>query len=384
MSDFGYALQCDPSLLDARFERGALLEAVGDYERALEDYEATATQAPNMPHVHVARGRVHAARGELEEAVSDFAQALNLDGGLAEAHVGRGGALFELGDFAAAYSDFDRAVAIEPEDVGALQGRALAAINIGATLAGSNEFDAAQAQFVARLRTATRCLHPDDGNAFAHWHRGLELRGLDGHDWATDAFERAIAFMPATETAIIVRGPRRLRGSARLWGETVGRKDKLEQAVAEFAAVAEWADVDDVVWTLSSRAAALASLGMARGCASALRRSSTAGSRISMGADRPRKALLRQRTARGSRRGPRNGSPIAPILARPISLGRTSHSLLFSRNSASGAAPPSRTMWRSGIPPIRPATLSVAPSRRPSNGDRSGTSRGRLSSRPVS
>jgi tetratricopeptide (TPR) repeat protein len=261
MSDFGQALQCDPQMLDAQFERGALREAGGHYESALQDYDAVAKKAPTVPYVHVARGRIHAACGELEEAVADFAQALHLHDGLAEAHVGRGGALLELGDFAGAQSDFDHALAVEPGNIGALQGRALAAINIGATLLGSNDYEAAQAQFERALDACDAVLAFEDDDALAHWHRGLALRGLDGHDWAADAFEQAVGLMPAAEKATIVRLRADFAEALRLWGETVNRKDKLERAVAEFAAVAEAADVDDLVWTLSSRAEALASLG---------------------------------------------------------------------------------------------------------------------------
>jgi tetratricopeptide (TPR) repeat protein len=251
--DFALALRCDPNLLEAKFERGTVHESVGDYEAALSDYNAVASAAPNVPHVHVARGRANAVLGNLEEALTDFDRALSLHDGLTEAYVGRARIRFERGDYTGAQTDFDIAAEI--------RGRALAAINIGATLLGSNEYEESHGHFIHALRDCDNVLALDDHDAFAHWYRGYALRGLDGHDWAAEAFRCGLEFMPETEVANLTRLRADRAESLRLWGAAVGRTDKLEEAVAEFTTVAQLAnDADDLVWTLSARAAALASL----------------------------------------------------------------------------------------------------------------------------
>src|SRR5262245_60828109 len=218
------------------------------------------TRTPSAPHVHVSRGRIHAARGELEAAVADFTRALELHSELPGSYLERGRALFDLGDVAAAHTDFDRVLALEPGNIDALQGRAVAAIDLGVALLASNDSEAAQDRFYRALEDCDAVLAVDDRDPFAHWHRALALRGLDAHDWGAEALERAIALMPSPDTATIAR-LRADRGEAlRLWGETAGRADKLEEALAEFAA-AEPADLEDLAWTLSSRAAGLVSLG---------------------------------------------------------------------------------------------------------------------------
>lgn len=260
-TDFALALNCDPSFLEAQFERGALSESVGEYGPALSDYNVVAKEAPRFPHVHVACGRVNAALGNLQEALADFDRALNLHDALTEAYVGRARVLVELGDYARARADFDLAVQLDSEDSGALRGRALAAINLGATLL-ANDYEEAQGEFDRALRDCDALLVLHDQDGFAHWNRGLALRGLDGHDWATEAFGRGLGFMPAAEAVTILQLRADRAESLRLWGETVGRADKLEEAVSEFDAVAQLAEgAEDLVWTLSAKAAALSSLG---------------------------------------------------------------------------------------------------------------------------
>ena len=63
---------------------------IGDYNRALEDYDRVALYSPNNVLVYYNRAGVHAQLGEIEEAVKDYTSAIELYPDFANAYIYRG------------------------------------------------------------------------------------------------------------------------------------------------------------------------------------------------------------------------------------------------------------------------------------------------------
>ena len=63
---------------------------VGDYNRALEDYDRVAAYSPNNVLVYYNRAGVHTQLGEIEKAVEDYTSAIRLYPDFANAYIYRG------------------------------------------------------------------------------------------------------------------------------------------------------------------------------------------------------------------------------------------------------------------------------------------------------
>lgn len=103
----------------AQARRGALLEALADYGRAI-------LLAPEHPAAWLNRGNAHSVLGDLHAALRDHEQALALDQQNASAWHNRGVTHEELGEHKKALSDYRKAISLDPEHRGSHVGMATA------------------------------------------------------------------------------------------------------------------------------------------------------------------------------------------------------------------------------------------------------------------
>ena len=86
--------QCDdaPTQMNAYTNRGVAYYELGEFERALEDYNQAVVLVPNDPNALFGRVYTYYSLGRNEEAIADFDQALALDPSYVGAYSGRASA----------------------------------------------------------------------------------------------------------------------------------------------------------------------------------------------------------------------------------------------------------------------------------------------------
>jgi tetratricopeptide (TPR) repeat protein len=100
----------------ARFSKGDVDGAIGDYDKALEI-------SPRLAEAHLNRGKARRAKGKLDEAIEDYEKVMELDPRLtsnnrdiAQAYTNRGFIRTNNFDLDGALSDFDKAIEVAPTD----------------------------------------------------------------------------------------------------------------------------------------------------------------------------------------------------------------------------------------------------------------------------
>ena len=95
--------------------RGVAFHQLGDYQRAIQDYDTGLRYQPTDAYVdYTNRGRAYVGLNQHQRAIEDFNTALSLNAGFAEAYFERGLAYQAVGDTARAAQDFAQALALDP------------------------------------------------------------------------------------------------------------------------------------------------------------------------------------------------------------------------------------------------------------------------------
>ncbi len=95
--------------------RGILSMALGDYEKALQDFDAAMHLHPGYGAIYVNRGNVFFIHDAYDDAIAEYTQALGAE--MSEyqvAYLNRGMAHETLGHWEAAEADYRRALALDP------------------------------------------------------------------------------------------------------------------------------------------------------------------------------------------------------------------------------------------------------------------------------
>lgn len=130
LEDYDRAATLDPTVEVFRRGRVALLEAKGEFARALPDYDYLLKSSPSAG-LYAARARVHRLNKNLARALDDFDSALKLDPNQAQVHYDRGLVLSEQGKLAEAAAAFDAALKLSPGAVNTLRERGLIRVRQG-------------------------------------------------------------------------------------------------------------------------------------------------------------------------------------------------------------------------------------------------------------
>jgi tetratricopeptide (TPR) repeat protein len=96
------------------YNRGWAYDALGDYQRAIEDYGRALHIRPNYVRANVARGYSYVQIGDLDRAIEDYSRALEAEPNNFEARFNRGLAYEQKGELALALADYERAQALRP------------------------------------------------------------------------------------------------------------------------------------------------------------------------------------------------------------------------------------------------------------------------------
>ncbi len=123
------------NLVASFINRGGAYGNKGDYDRAIQDFDAALRLNPKSADALHNRGLTYARKGEYDRAIQDYDQAIRLNPNDAQAFNNRGNVYVTKGQYDRAIQDYDQAIRLNPKDAKALLYRGIAQCEQG-------EFDA--------------------------------------------------------------------------------------------------------------------------------------------------------------------------------------------------------------------------------------------------
>jgi len=126
IQDFNAAIRIKPEIANAYNNRGIAYDYSGQYDRAIQDYDQAIRLQPNYPDAFNNRGLVYQEKGEYDQALQDFDQAIRLKPDYAEAIASRASTYVSKGEYDRAIEECNRAIKLEPNFAGDFNDRAIA------------------------------------------------------------------------------------------------------------------------------------------------------------------------------------------------------------------------------------------------------------------
>lgn len=182
MSEQISSSQGSAAAVQAKLQRGLLLQRKGRLIEAERAFRAALRQAPVNFDAHYLLGRLALQTRRAEQGAALIAKAIEFNPNVAAAHITLAGALLALDRPTEALAAYDRAIARWPDLVRAYRDRAI-------TLKTLNRYDEALASYDQALALA-----PDD--AAQHFNRGILLMAMKRYAEALAGYDRAIALTP--------------------------------------------------------------------------------------------------------------------------------------------------------------------------------------------
>ena len=208
-----------PKALAPLSDLGSYHYARGEYDAAIENYQAALQLQPNNAEQHHNLGNAYERTGRYAEAVAELRKAVELDPAYAEGHMSLGLALDESGDIAGATAEDELALALRPGYAEVMANLAVirikqrnftsaidllqrtlainpqsfeAQFNLGLAYNFTNRY----AEGAAALKKAIE-MAPDHPNAYlAHYHLGVAYAQMNSTDAAITEFRRALEMRP--------------------------------------------------------------------------------------------------------------------------------------------------------------------------------------------
>jgi len=194
------AVQRDPSA-DTYQARGDVLQSLGQYEQAVEDFNKAIELDPEEPELYSSRADCLAdwyaenSNHELfDRAIADYDQAVMLDEDPCTHRVSRGNLFLKAGQLDEAFDDFSQAVADAPDSFYAYSQRGQAYLETGRdTAQAERDFSKAISILEGQDRTTDRVMRHAQSRsiAFAYRLRAEARRELGRPDLANEDERRA-------------------------------------------------------------------------------------------------------------------------------------------------------------------------------------------------
>jgi tetratricopeptide (TPR) repeat protein len=172
--------------------RGIAYSDMGQYDRAIEDFNKVIAMNPDYPLVYNNRGIAFSRRGLYDNAIEDFSRAIALKPDFYDAYNNRGIAFDKAGLFEKAIEDFQKALVLNP-------GFERTYINRGVAYQHAGMLDRAIQDFNTALS-----INPRSENAYNN--RGICFYKKGDFDRAIEDYTRAIAINPYSQEAYYNRG----------------------------------------------------------------------------------------------------------------------------------------------------------------------------------
>ncbi len=145
MADFDRAIQLDTGsaggfAVAAMTEKARLHLDKGDFDRAIEDYNAAIQRNPKLVALYLDRAAIWTRRGDAEHALADYGDAIQANPKSGLAYNSRGDFFRNKGDYDKAIADYDHAAENQPDDITAYGNRGLARFYAGAYAKAADDF----------------------------------------------------------------------------------------------------------------------------------------------------------------------------------------------------------------------------------------------------
>jgi spermidine synthase len=131
------------SYSDAYNSSGTAYAKLGQYQRAIEDFNQAIRLEPDDALAYNSRGFAYNQLGQYQLAVKDFNQAIRLEPDDALAYNSRGFAYNQLSQYQLALDDFNKAISLQPDDVAAYNNRGVAYTQLGQYQLALDDFNKA-------------------------------------------------------------------------------------------------------------------------------------------------------------------------------------------------------------------------------------------------
>jgi tetratricopeptide (TPR) repeat protein len=154
----------------------------GQYQRAIEDFNAAMAIKPDHAEAIINRANVYVAIGQYGQALRDFNHALKLKPHFADNYYNRGILYLKMNRFDLAIDDFTMAIRIEPNMADAYNNR-------GVAFLVKRQYEKAFADFNQTLRI-------NQNNAQAYYNRGILYNIHKQYDLAIEEFIKALKIKP--------------------------------------------------------------------------------------------------------------------------------------------------------------------------------------------
>jgi tetratricopeptide (TPR) repeat protein len=114
IEDYNEAIRLKPD--DVAFNnRGIAYTKLGQYQRAIEDYNEAIRLTPNLAAAHYNRGNAYYSLGQNQRAIEEFNVAIRLKQDYVDAYNNRGAAYLRLGQYQRAIEDYNEAIRLKPD-----------------------------------------------------------------------------------------------------------------------------------------------------------------------------------------------------------------------------------------------------------------------------
>lgn len=192
IDDYDAGIKLDPGGADYHFARARAYAATGDTENEFAGYAEAISRSPREAEYRGVRGAACQAQGDLDGAIADYSAAIRLAPKAASSYFYRGDAYRLRGETDKALADFSAALAQDPDASGALLARA-------GLYRAKRDYAAAIADYSSAIAQ-----QPD--LAGAYFGRGLARLGAADTDGAIMDLSIAAEFDPTNAALRNMRG----------------------------------------------------------------------------------------------------------------------------------------------------------------------------------
>ncbi len=162
--------------------RGILYSEIGDFEKAILDFDYMISRSPTYAYTYNLRGVAYYNMSNYEQAIKDYNQAILLNLQDAEIFSNRGLAYLKLDNYDAALNDFDQAISLNLNNAEAFYNRGIVYFHLGNYQTAIDNYDQA--------------LRIIPSYAEVYYGRGLVYRLLGSFDQAIIDYDKAIDLKP--------------------------------------------------------------------------------------------------------------------------------------------------------------------------------------------
>ena len=192
VDSYNRAIELDPKLTGAYWNRGIAYGELGDYQQAIKDFDRVVEVDPQNMRAYVKRGIAFGRVGNYLQAILDFDRVIEANPKDASAYHCRGTAYLGLGNFQQAISDSNRAIELNPQYARAYGSRCYAYLAIG--------------EYHQAVQDCSRAIELNPKEAAFFINRGAIYEKLGEYQQAIRDFDTGVDLNPNDPLAYFGRG----------------------------------------------------------------------------------------------------------------------------------------------------------------------------------